>query len=115
MKLLFNDKIKKNIKNDLNLNDDLKSNNINEAYAAQPKQFTLNTDLLSKSNINNHINDAILTKNKNSIITCDKESIKQISLDNGIIINEIKKLELIYKAKKDTWRALSYGKAVAFL
>ncbi len=42
------------------------------------------------TNINNSISDAILTNNKKHIITCDQESIKKISLQDGTISNEIK-------------------------
>ena len=38
----------------------------------------------------NLINDAILTNDEKSIITCDKESIKIISIDSGTILNKIK-------------------------
>jgi len=56
MKMLFNDKIKKSIRKDLSIEDKGdKQSMLSEAYAAQPKQFTLNTDLLSNANINNHI------------------------------------------------------------
>ena len=41
-------------------------------------------------NLNQNINDAIITEDEKNIITCDKESIKTISLESGEIINEIK-------------------------
>lgn len=42
------------------------------------------------ANINNDINDAIFTSDKKNMITCDKVSIKKVSLQNGSILNEIK-------------------------
>ena len=41
-------------------------------------------------NIKHSINDAIFSFDESKIITCDKESIKMISLKNGEILNEIK-------------------------
>ena len=41
-------------------------------------------------NIETVIQDAIFSFDKQHIITCDKESIKKISLENGTILNELK-------------------------
>ena len=42
------------------------------------------------ANLNQPISDAILSEDNNSLITCDKVSIKKISLKDGSIINELK-------------------------
>ena len=42
------------------------------------------------TNLNQPISDAILSEDNNSLITCDKVSIKKISLKDGSIINELK-------------------------
>ena len=42
------------------------------------------------ANINNSINDAIFTTNKEHMITCDQTSIKTVSLESGEILNEIR-------------------------
>ncbi len=62
--------------------------------------FTENGTILKKkinhngtsviANLNQPISDAILTEDNNSLITCDKVSIKKISLKDGSIINELK-------------------------
>jgi len=52
MDYLFNNKIKKSIKADLDLED---HKNLNEALVAQEKNFKLKTDYLSNSNKDNHI------------------------------------------------------------
>ena len=52
MKYLINEDIKKVILETL---DEVKAENINEAFAAQPKKFKIVTDFLSEENINNHI------------------------------------------------------------
>ena len=46
---LFNDKVKKIIKSTLDIEE------VNEAFAAQPKKFDVMTDYLSKGNVNNHL------------------------------------------------------------
>ena len=48
MDALFTKNVKDNIKKDL------KVDKINEALSAQTKQFSINTDLLSNDNIQNH-------------------------------------------------------------
>ncbi len=53
MKHLINKEVKKIIKETLDLGD--KEASLNEAYAAQQKQFSIKTDFLSQANINNHI------------------------------------------------------------
>jgi len=50
MDFIFNDEAKKIIKETLGL----KKEKLNESLIAQEKQFTINTDLLSEKNINNH-------------------------------------------------------------
>jgi len=52
MKYLINEDIKKVILETL---DEVESENLNEAFAAQPKKFKIVTDFLSEENINNHI------------------------------------------------------------
>ncbi|MBF26020.1 MAG: hypothetical protein CMP49_05875 [Flavobacteriales bacterium] len=47
-------------------------------------------EIIEIINLDETINDALLTEDETRIITCDKESIKTISLENGEIINEIK-------------------------
>ncbi len=42
------------------------------------------------TNINSNISDVIFTNDQKNIITCDKESIKKISLTDGSVLNEIK-------------------------
>jgi len=51
MKYLINKAVKDEIKKTLNVK---KINKINEAFSAQPKQFTILTDFLSETNIRNH-------------------------------------------------------------
>jgi Fe-Mn family superoxide dismutase len=51
MKKLFNDKIKKTIKDTLLASD----NQLTEAYIAQEKTFDIKTDFLSSTNVKNHI------------------------------------------------------------
>ena len=48
---IFNNKIKKTINDTLGIDNEI----INEAYSSQKKSFKINTDLLTPSNINNHI------------------------------------------------------------
>jgi Fe-Mn family superoxide dismutase len=50
MDFIFNDEAKKIIKETLGL----EKQKLNESLVAQEKQFTINTDLLSEKNINNH-------------------------------------------------------------
>jgi len=52
MKYLINEEVKNVILETL---DEVKSEKINEAFAAQPKKFNIVTDFLSEENINNHI------------------------------------------------------------
>jgi superoxide dismutase, Fe-Mn family len=52
MNILVNDNIKKIIKDSLELSSEKE---INEAFVAQQKKFTINTDFLTPGNINNHI------------------------------------------------------------
>ena len=47
-------------------------------------------DLTELANINHSISDAIFSSDNSSIITCDKESIKMISLPSGTVLKEIK-------------------------
>ncbi|MBL31590.1 MAG: hypothetical protein CMP62_02560 [Flavobacteriales bacterium] len=54
------------------------------------KKTKKNTKPIELVNIQTPIHDAIFSSDEQSIITCDKESIKRISLDSGSIINEIK-------------------------
>ena len=74
MDFIFNDEAKKIIKETLGL----KKEKLNESLVAQEKQFTINTDLLSEKNINNHkelyagyikiiLNFALLSLMKHSI------------------------------------------------
>lgn len=89
MDALFNDDVKKIIKDTLSL-DEEGSENINEAFAAQPKKFSVKTDFLSSANVNNHIElyeDYIEKFNKTS---AKLDAVKDIANSNHSNFRAIK-------------------------